>query len=173
MGHGASLLLVPLMGFFPSSHSITITTVVLEEGADEYVRSPYSWLELRARIRALLRRCSKKGPAYLGERQERFLQSGDLCIDLAGRVVIYSNQQIILPTRLFDLLVYFVRHRGLVLTREHLLEQIWQESGFPTQGKTTRTVDVHIHKLRHRLEKDPAHPERIETMPGFGYRFNG
>jgi two-component system alkaline phosphatase synthesis response regulator PhoP len=152
----------------------TDKVVGLELGADDYVTKPYSWSELRARIRALLRRgertSAQGGQAGQGSPAEsRVLVGGDLKIDLDRREVTRGDQEIALPARLFDLLVYLVRNRGTVLTRDRLLEHVW---GYDFAGDT-RTVDVHVRWLRERVEVDPANPQLILTVRGVGYRFKG
>jgi two-component system alkaline phosphatase synthesis response regulator PhoP len=146
----------------------TDLVVGLELGADDYVTKPYAWNELRARIRALLRRGSHKGAsdAMDGVRQ---LSAGDLTVDLDRREARKRGEEITLPARLFDLLVYFIRNRGNVLTRDQLLEKVW---GYDYEGDT-RTIDVHIRWLRERIEDDPANPQLIQTVRGVGYRFKG
>jgi DNA-binding response OmpR family regulator len=146
----------------------TDLVVGLELGADDYVTKPYAWNELRARIRALLRRGSHKGvsDAADGVRQ---LSAGDLTVDVDRREVLRRGEEITLPARLFDLLVYFMRNRGNVLTRDQLLEKVW---GYDYEGDT-RTIDVHIRWLRERIEDDPANPQLIQTVRGVGYRFKG
>ena len=142
--------------------------VGLELGADDYVTKPYAWNELRARIRALLRRGVHKGVAEAGD-GVRQLAAGDLTVDLDRREVRRRGEEIILPARLFDLLVYFMRNRGHVLTRGRMLEKVW---GYDFEGDT-RTIDVHIRWLRERIEDDPANPQLIQTVRGVGYRFKG
>jgi DNA-binding response OmpR family regulator len=146
----------------------TDMVVGLELGADDYVTKPYAWNELRARIRALLRRGGHKGAAEAPD-ETRQLSAGDLTVDLDRREVCKRGEEIALPARLFDLLVYFMRNRGNVLTRDRLLEKVW---GYDYEGDT-RTIDVHIRWLRERIEDDPANPQLILTVRGVGYRFKG
>jgi two-component system, OmpR family, alkaline phosphatase synthesis response regulator PhoP len=147
--------------------------VGLELGADDYVTKPFSWNEARARVRALLRRGAQQtgaetGSAPAAEGAEP-LVAGDLVIDEARREVRKDGRVIALPARLFELLAYLARRRGIVLTRGRLLEQVW---GYDYVGDT-RTVDVHVRWLREKIEDDPASPQLIQTVRGVGYRFKG
>ncbi|HEU0027420.1 MAG TPA: response regulator transcription factor [Ktedonobacterales bacterium] len=148
--------------------------VGLELGADDYVTKPFSWNEARARVRALLRRGAQQAGAQQAgsapaATEAEPLVAGDLVIDEARREVRKDGQVIALPTRLFELLAYLARHRGIVLTRGRLLEQVW---GYDYVGDT-RTVDVHVRWLREKIEDDPASPRLIQTVRGVGYRFKG
>ena len=150
----------------------TDKVVGLELGADDYVTKPFSWKELRARVRALLRRRGEPAPKPAADSQsgdERMLEAGDLRIDLDRREVTVGGREVELPARLFELLAYMVRNRGVVLTRGRLLQHVW---GYDYEGDT-RTVDVHIRWLREKIEEDPANPQLILTVRGVGYRFRG
>ena len=134
----------------------------LELGADDYVTKPFSLRELLARVRAVLRR---PGPRLKFEE----FAFGDVRIRLRGRQVFKAGQEVRLTRKEFDLLRYLVEHRGEVVTRDRLLDEVWGYEQFPT----TRTVDTHILRLRQKFEKNPEHPAWILTVHGQGYRFAG
>ena len=146
--------------------------VGLELGADDYVAKPFSWNELRARLRALLRRGGPRAngdEAASGQERSEPITVGDLRIDEDRREARRGDRLIELPPRLFDLLLYLARHPGTVLTRGRLLEHVW---GYDYAGDT-RTVDVHVRWLREKIEDDPANPQLIQTVRGVGYRLKG
>jgi two-component system alkaline phosphatase synthesis response regulator PhoP len=140
--------------------------VGLEVGADDYMTKPFSMHELLARVKALLRRAEMGGvPKDLPLR----LTAGDVQLDVGAHRAVCRDEPLHLKPREFDLLAYFLRHRGQVLTRERLLRNVW---GYEYAGET-RTVDVHVRWLRGKIEPDPAAPHRIETVRGVGYMFTG
>ena len=151
----------------------TDKVVGLEMGADDYVTKPFSWNELRARVRAALRRGEQSQeattPTNAPAGEGRALVAGDLRIDADRREVTIGERSVELPARLFDMLVYMVRNKGLVLTRDRLLQNVW---GYEYTSDT-RTVDVHVRWLREKVEEDPANPQLIQTVRGVGYRFKG
>ena len=132
----------------------------LELGADDYVTKPFSLRELLARVRAVLRR---PGPR---QKVEEFA-FGNVRLRLRARQAFKAGREVPLTRKEFDLLRYLVEHRGEVLTRDRLLDEVWGYERYPT----TRTVDTHILRLRQKFENDPEHPVYILTVHGQGYKF--
>jgi DNA-binding response OmpR family regulator len=135
--------------------------VGLRSGADDYVVKPFSPAELVARVDAVLRRASDSAG------HEEPLELGELVIEPASRRVTIAGDEVELTQREFDLLLFFARHPGQVFSREQLMDRVWQ---FTFYSDTT-TVTVHIRRLRAKVERDPSHPELIQTVWGVGYRF--
>ena len=136
-----------------------------EYGADDYITKPFNILELKARIKALLRRSGGTVPAE----EENRLVIGGLLLEPERRTVSKAGTEIDLTVREFDLLELLMRNPGKVYSREMLLNTVW---GYDYQGEE-RTVDVHIRRLREKLEDDPANPAYIVTKWGVGYYFKG
>jgi DNA-binding response OmpR family regulator len=132
----------------------------LELGADDYVTKPFSLRELLARVRAVLRR---PGPRHRFEE----LAFGDVRVRPRARQVFKAGHEVRLTRKELDLLVFLVEHRGEVLTRERLLDEVWGYDRFPT----TRTVDTHVLRLRRKFEADVDCPVWILTVHGQGYKF--
>jgi two-component system response regulator RegX3 len=139
--------------------------VGLEIGADDYVTKPYSSRELIARIRAVLRR-GELGDATV---VDGVLSVGPIRLDSDRHVISVNNEQVALPLKEFELLEFLMRNSGRVLTRMQLIDRVW---GSDYVGDT-KTLDVHIKRLRAKIEKDPANPEMIQTVRGMGYKLEG
>ena len=137
----------------------------LESGADDYVTKPYSARELIARIRAVLRR----GGDDDSEITDGVLESGPVRMDVERHVVSVSGAPITLPLKEFDLLEYLMRNSGRVLTRGQLIDRVW---GADYVGDT-KTLDVHVKRLRSKIEADPANPTHLVTVRGLGYKLEG
>lgn len=136
--------------------------VGLELGADDYVTKPYSSRELLARVRAVLRRRSDSGD--LGGAT---VQAGPVRMDVDRHVVSVSGQNIPMPLKEFELLEMLLRNAGRVMTRGQLIERVW---GADYVGDT-KTLDVHVKRLRAKIEPDPSAPAHLVTVRGLGYKF--
>jgi two-component system, OmpR family, response regulator RegX3 len=137
--------------------------VGLELGADDYVTKPYSARELVARIRAVLRR---RGEAAEAPPADGVLEAGPVRMDVERHVVAVDGEQVSLPLKEFDLLEYLMRNAGRVLTRGQLIDRVW---GSDYVGDT-KTLDVHVKRLRAKVEPDPANPKYLLTVRGLGYK---
>ena len=134
--------------------------VGLELGADDYVTKPFSFRELSARIRAVLRRGENAGDPL-----PPHVRLGTVEVDLAGHRVLRNGAEIPVKPKVFELLAFLLRHPGQVMSRDQLLEQVW---GYDYLGET-RTVDVHVHWLRSAVEPEPTNPTLVQTVRGVGY----
>ncbi len=134
----------------------------LELGADDYMTKPYSAGELKARIRAVLRR--KAEP----ERRDDVVRAGDIVIDIDRHVVRVAGESVTMPLKEFELLSYLAENAGRVLTRGQLIDEVWGESYFGD----TKTLDVHIKRVRAKIETDPNNPTKLVTIRGLGYKLN-
>ena len=136
--------------------------VGLELGADDYVTKPYSSRELVARVRAVLRRGTEpEGP------RPGVLEAGPVRMDVERHVVTVGADQVQLPLKEFELLELLLRNAGRVLTRAQLIERVWGADYFGD----TKTLDVHVKRLRSKIEPDPANPCHLVTVRGLGYKF--
>jgi two-component system response regulator RegX3 len=140
------------------------TVVGLEVGADDYITKPYRMRELVARMRAVLRRVPReRGLVVTGDA----LEVGDVRLDPDRHEVVIRGQQVQLPLKEFELLELLLANAGRVLTRETLIDRVW---GADYVGDT-KTLDVHVKRLRSKVEEDPANPARIITIRGLGYKY--
>ena len=137
--------------------------VGLKLGADDYVTKPFEMVELLARIEAKLRRAPTVPHPAEGH------QFGDIRMDFRKAEIMRAGEIIDLSAREFQLLRYFIEHRGATLSREELLNEVWGYNSMPS----TRTVDVHVAWLRQKIEPNPRHPQYILTVHGMGYKFAG
>jgi two-component system response regulator RegX3 len=137
--------------------------VGLELGADDYIVKPYSKAELVARIKAVLRRQNNESVSSdLG-----LITAGPVSIDIDRHLVTINGSTISLPLKEFELLEFLARNKGRVLTRTQLIDRVWGSDYFGD----TKTLDVHVKRLRAKIEKDPANPVYIQTIRGLGYKF--
>jgi len=134
----------------------------LELGADDYVTKPIGSREMVARVKAILRRVNQK------EGTEDFYEFGDVSVDFKSHEVMKAGKKLHLTALEFNLLKFFIEHKGEVLTRDAMLDEAWGDAIV-----SPRTIDPHIVHLRQKLEDDPANPEYIVSIRGVGYKFNG
>ena len=138
----------------------------LEYGADDYITKPFNILEVKARIKAIMRRTTQAAPK---EEKAKVVVSGDLRLDCEGRRVFIAGKEINLTAKEFDLLELLVFNPNKVYSRENLLNIVW---GYEYPGDV-RTVDVHIRRLREKIEQNPSDPKYVHTKWGVGYYFQG
>jgi two-component system response regulator RegX3 len=152
---------VPIIMLTAKDSEIDIV-VGLELGADDYVTKPYSTRELLARIRAILRRRVDED-----DDQESVLESGTVRMDIDRHTVAVDGRETPMPLKEFELLEVLLRNSGRVLTRGQLIDRVW---GADYYGDT-KTLDVHIKRIRSRIESNPSEPTMLVTVRGLGYRF--
>lgn len=139
----------------------------LEYGADDYITKPFNILEVKARIKAIIRRNKRK--AVKAPEKPKVVTSGDMKVDLEGKRLYIANKEKNLTSKEFDLLSLLVQNIGKVYSRDELLRIIWG-AHFPGDA---RTVDVHVRRLREKIEENPAQPQYVHTKWGMGYYFQG
>jgi len=135
----------------------------LELGADDYVTKPFSVRELVSRVRALLRRTRMQADAL----PEDVVSGGPVHMDVVRHEVLVSGEVVAFPPKEFELLEVFLRRKGRLLTRDFLIDQVWGVDYFGD----TKTLDVHVKRLRKKIETDPHHPVHVVTVRGLGYKF--
>lgn len=138
--------------------------VGLEIGADDYITKPYSTSELLARMKAVLRR---QGPAVLSVSGEGILKAGPVEIDHDKHQVSIRGERVSMPLKEYDLLELLIENKNRVLTRWQIIDAVWGSNYFGD----TKTLDVHIKRLRNKIEPDPAKPKHLVTVRGVGYKF--
>ena len=139
----------------------------LEYGADDYITKPFNILEVKARIKAIIRRLNTDKSA--DEEKESVLEISDMRLETEDRRLYIAGKEINLTSKEFDVLELLVRNPNKVYSREKLLELVW-DSDYPGDG---RTVDVHIRRLREKIEPNPSEPKYVHTKWGVGYYFKG
>ena len=137
----------------------------LEYGADDYITKPFNILEVKARIKAIIRRTKKKAPE---KENRKVVEKGDLHLDCDSRRLNIGGKEINLTVKEFDLLELMALNPNKVYSRDHLLNAVW---GYDYPGDV-RTVDVHIRRLREKIEANPSEPKYVHTKWGVGYYFN-
>ncbi len=138
----------------------------LEYGADDYITKPFNILEVKARIKAIMRRTGKQDQQKVSGKQ---IVKGDMTVDCEGRRVMIGGKEVNLTAKEFDLLELLATNPDKVYSRENLLNIVW---GYEYPGDA-RTVDVHIRRLREKIEKNPSDPKYVHTKWGVGYYFRG
>lgn len=138
----------------------------LEYGADDYITKPFNILEVKARLKAIMRRTASK---QIQEKPERIVEAGDLMLDAEGRRVTIAGRDVNLTAKEFDLLELLAFNPNKVYSRENLLNIVWGYES-PNPGDV-RTVDVHIRRLREKIEANPSEPHYVHTKWGVGYYF--
>ena len=141
----------------------------LEYGADDYISKPFNILEVKARIKAIIRRSARSRRQKKEEKMDGMIGSGDLKMDTEGRRVFIGDKEINLTAKEFDLLELLVRNPNKVYSRESLLTYVWGNRAM--ENGDVRTVDVHVRRLREKVEDSPSEPQYVITKRGAGYYF--
>jgi len=155
---------VPIIMLTAKDSEVDIV-VGLELGADDYVTKPYSARELLARMRAVLRRSA----SLEADLEDHVLSGGRVTLDIDRHTVAVAGSEISIPLKEFELLEVLMRNSGRVLTRGQLIDRVWGTDYFGD----TKTLDVHIKRIRSRIEENPSEPALLVTVRGLGYRFEG
>ena len=140
----------------------------LNIGADDYITKPYSFRELLARVRAVLRRNQMVADATESSDDDIPLICGDISMKIGQHEVMVRGENVFFPLKEFELLEYLMQNKGRVMTRHQLIDRIW---GSDYVGDT-KTLDVHVKRVRSKIEEDPAHPKYLTTVRGLGYKID-
>lgn len=152
-----------------TAKSAEIDKVVgLEIGADDYITKPYSFRELLARVRAVLRRNQMVADSTESSDDDIPLICGDISMKIGQHEVMVRGENVFFPLKEFELLEYLMQNKGRVMTRHQLIDRIW---GSDYVGDT-KTLDVHVKRVRSKIEEDPAHPKYLTTVRGLGYKID-
>lgn len=157
---------VPIIMLSAKDSEVDIV-VGLELGADDYITKPYSSRELLARVRAALRRAAAGVTALTTVAEPGVLDELGIRLDTERHTVSVQGEEVAMPLREFELLEYLMRHAGRVLTRGQLIDRVWGNDYYGD----TKTLDVHIKRIRSRIEENPKEPKLVTTIRGVGYRF--
>ncbi|MCM0627397.1 response regulator transcription factor [Lysinibacillus sp. OL1_EC] len=136
-------------------------------GADDYIAKPFSMLEFSARVKAVIRRATKYSSQ--AEQKQEVLEIDNLKIDIVNFSITKSGQEIKLTSKEFSILKLFVTNRHRVFTKEQIYQTIWKDAYYGDEN----IINVHIRRLREKIEDDPSHPQYIKTLWGIGYKFEG
>jgi len=157
---------VPIIMLTAKSDEID-TVVGLEVGADDYITKPYRMRELVARMRAVLRRFEDTDETSSDTNDQPLLSSRDVTVDVDRHEVSVRGEVTAMPLKEFELLALLIENAGRVLQRDTLIDRVWGED----YVGDTKTLDVHIKRLRSKIEEEPSSPTRIVTIRGLGYKF--
>ena len=139
----------------------------LESGADDYITKPFNMLEVRARIRGIIRRSRTRAPKP--EKKETLIVNGEFCFDTDNRRLTIADREINLTSKEYEILEILVTHPRKIYSRDDLLKLVWGEN----YTGDARTVDVHVRRLREKIEKTPGEPKYVQTKWGSGYFYKG
>jgi DNA-binding response OmpR family regulator len=139
----------------------------LESGADDYITKPFNMLEVRARIRGIIRRSKTRAPKP--EKNETLIVNGEFCFDTDNRRLTIADREINLTSKEYEILEILVTHPRKIYSRDDLLRLVWGEN----YTGDARTVDVHVRRLREKIEKTPGEPKYVQTKWGSGYFYKG
>ena len=157
------IILLDIM--LPKLDGMQVCQQILEYGADDYVTKPFNILEVKARMKAILRRNNKSGSKPV---QTNIINAADMKLDCDSRSLYIAGREINLTSREFDILELLVKNPGKVYSRDNLLKKVWGEE-YPGDA---RTVDVHVRRLREKIESNPSEPKYVHTRWGVGYYYN-